>query len=205
MPQYSFEERASRISLSWRFYLDMENEIIDFLNYVPLVESHLEVFSPKLVTIILQAGPEIINAFNLSIGNLRQRAAIEDWFEGSELSTDLDEIWRIEADLRNNNRSLSFKRYYDFLEKHGLPKISKAEIQLRENASFVLNPFIEENPNWWDIYNSLKHDKYDSLSRATLFETLICLGGLYWLLDSCAEDLHVDDRIISKVFLRIRQ
>lgn len=205
MPQYSADERKSRTNLSWNMYLDLEKEIIDFLNYVPLAESQLEVFSPKLANIILQAGPEVLNAFNLSIGNLEARAKMDKMFVSSNPSYDLDAIWREEAELRKNHKSLTFNKYYAFLEKNGYYKLSRAEVQFRENASFVFNPFNEEIPNWWKIYNGLKHDKYDNLSRATLFETLICLGGLFWTLDSCAEALYIQDRLTSKVFLRIKK
>jgi hypothetical protein len=179
MPQYSADERKSRTTLSWNMYLDLEKEIIDFLNYVPLTESHLGIFSPKLAKIILQAGPEILNAFNLSIGNLEPRAKMDEMFGEGGLSTEIAALWTEEAELRKNHKSLTFNKYYAFLEKHGYYKLSRAEVQLTEKPSFVFNPFNEEIPNWWKIYNGLKHDKYDNMSRATLFETLTCLSGLF--------------------------
>lgn len=183
-------------------YLDLENQIIDFLNYIPLVESHLEVFSPKLATIILQTGPEIINAFNLSVGNLISFSDMNDMFGEGTLQNDLNALWREEAELKTNHKSLTFKKYYTFLEENSYYKPSKAQVQLKEDTSFILNPFDADIPNWWKIYNGLKHDKYENLSRATLFETLLCLAGLFWILDCCFEELYIEDKLASRVFIR---
>ena len=183
-------------------YLDLEKEMADFLSYVPLEKSHSEVYSPKLVKIILQVGPEILNAFNLAIGNINPTAKIDEMFGMSDLSNDLSALWTEEAELRSKKQSLSFKKYYAFLEKYGFNKPSKAEVQLREKNSLILTPFKEDFPNWWAVYNSLKHDKYNNLSSATLFTTLMCLGALFWMLDCCAEDLYIDDGLSSNLFLR---
>lgn len=206
MPYYPEKERKSRIQLSWNTYLDLENEIIDFLRYVPLVESHLEVFSPKLATIILQVGPEVINAFNLSVGNVEDCAkAFADLKTENPEKDAVDALWTEETRLRTRNQSLSYKKYYDLLELYWSYKPSKSEIKVLDNLSFVLNPFNQEAPNWWNVYNGLKHDKYDSLSKATLFEALISLGALFWTLDCCAKEIRMDNITESKLFVRIKK
>ena len=43
-------------------------------------------------------------------------------------------------------------------------------------------PFERIPPNWWNVYNLLKHDKYNNLEKATLKNTLKAVGGLYWLI-----------------------
>ena len=48
-------------------YLDLEDRMEDFLDYVPLDLAHLDVYSPKLVTIVLETGPEILSSFDLNV------------------------------------------------------------------------------------------------------------------------------------------
>jgi hypothetical protein len=45
----------------------IEGYVNDFLNYVPIDINHLEVYSLKLITIILEIGPELMNSFELAV------------------------------------------------------------------------------------------------------------------------------------------
>jgi len=202
MPQYPYDERVARTKLSWNTYLDLESELLGFLRYVPLVENHLEVFSPKLATIILQVGPEVINAFNLLAGNTFVSAKVDSSFGDSTLEDELNALWQEEVNRRNNHRSLSYTQYCNFLNQYGFDKPKYAKVELIDNPSFILNPFNEQPPSWWNIYNGLKHDKYENLGKATLFEVIIGLGALFWTLDKCAEELRIENLISSKLFLQ---
>jgi hypothetical protein len=206
MPQYPHDERVDRTKLSWNTYLDLESEMLDFLRYVPLVENHFEVFSPKLAALIFQVGPEVTNAFNLLAGNTDAYKKMDSMFEGGgALEKALNALWQEETNRKSARRpqSLSYNYYCVFLNQHGYNKPRNAKVKLIDNPSTVLNPFNEQCPNWWKIYNGLKHDKYENLGNATLFEALNSLGALFWSLDCCADELHIENLISSKLLQRV--
>jgi hypothetical protein len=48
LPEYSKEEFQSRLQLSRRFFSEIEEDLADFLDYVPLDLNHMDVYSFKL-------------------------------------------------------------------------------------------------------------------------------------------------------------
>lgn len=178
---YTAEEIESRTELSQRMFHQIEGYMIDFLNYVPFDRNHLEVYSLKLTTIILEVGPELINSFELAVAKTRIYP-MHEMFDDS-LRADREELWEKEKRLRSKKRSLTFNDYYRFLSKHGIPRLSGATIQLR-NFGVYMTPFEEANPEWWENYNRIRHDKYNNLKKATLRTALKASGALFWLVDS---------------------
>jgi hypothetical protein len=67
MPRYSKSEIEKRNDFSQKMFSQLEGNMKDFLDYVPLDEDNLKVFSPKLITLILDAGPELISAFDIAV------------------------------------------------------------------------------------------------------------------------------------------
>jgi hypothetical protein len=166
----------------------------DFLNYVPLDEMHLKVYSLKLTTIILEIGPELTSAFDIAISCTRIYPMWEEF--DPELRLDREKLWKKEEDLKSHKRSLSFNDYYSFLDKHGPQKLSGATVQIRD-FNFHFKPFEKANaektnPEWWNTYNQLKHDKYSNRKKATLETTLKALGALFWLVDYNSQLLSHD-------------
>jgi len=77
MPYSHQEERKSRIQLSWNTYLDLEEQVIDFLSFVPLIESHLSLLS-ETSNYYLASWTRGYKPFNLLIGNVKIRS--NDYF-----------------------------------------------------------------------------------------------------------------------------
>jgi len=199
MPQLSNTEREKATKASWTEYIKQENAMLEFLEYVPLAECHFQVYSPKLVSILYEVGPELMNIFNVAIGNTKPLAKMDKFMGDGQLSVELDKIWSDEVELQERTQSLSFRRYYDFLEKWSVRKLSTAQVEIIEN-SLMLTPFKDQTPEWWTTYNGLKHSKQTSLTKATLFTTLMGLSGLFWPIKRSADDLHIDDGLDSKIF-----
>lgn len=182
-------------------YLQLEKDLIDFFDYVPLDAKHLEVYSPKLVALILQIGPEVISGFDIAVGNQNRYAKMAEIIEGGDLPSDLEALWRDEAELKAKNKSLSFKRYSDFLEKHCYAKLSKASVGVKE-SSYVVFPFTTQPPEWWDVHNSLKHDKYTNLKNATLKMALVSLGALFWIQSLNMSEIYIENKSESQLFIK---
>jgi len=99
----------------------IEGYVNDFLNYVPIDFNHLEVYSLKLITIILEIGPELVNSFELAVSE--SNIGVLEFLDGS-IRKDLENLWEKEKKLESRKRSLTFNDYYCFLDKHGIPKLS---------------------------------------------------------------------------------
>lgn len=153
----------------------IEDNLSDFLDYVPFDPNHLEVYSHRLVTIILEVGPEILSSFDISVNINKDRFRQE-----SNAVEDSEELWKKEKGLKKRRKSLTFSDYYRFLDKHSVPKLSSATIILQEPDAHLM-PFEESNPQWWESYNLLRHDKYANLKKATLRTALKACSALFWL------------------------
>jgi len=175
LSKYDHDEFNKRMMLSQKMFYAIERKLRDFLDYVPLDSEHLNVYSLKLVEIILETGPEVISSFDLLVfPNPCQR--IVRHRERRE------ELLEKERCLRKQSppRSLSFKKYRDLLSEVG-PDIAEAIVEIKELDDRV-TPFEEKKPDWWNVYNRLKHDKYSNLKDATLLIALKSLAALYVLI-----------------------
>ena len=59
-------------------------------------------------------------------------------------------------------------------------------VRLSSDANCTISPWASlgnvagvSKPDWWDAYNSLKHDRFNNEERGTLQNLLNALGGLY--------------------------
>lgn len=195
--KYSNDEVESRVKFSQKMFQEIEENIINFLNYVPIDTNHLEVYSPKLIAIISTVGPELINSFDLAV--CETGFGIRKY--QPEPLKELEELLKKEKDLKDNYRSLTFPDYYSFLSKHEFPPLNIATVQMKESDIFTM-PFEEPYPDWWKSYNLLKHDKYNNLKSATLRNMLKATAGLFWLIDNNCKIFHFDKPFQSRVFLR---
>lgn len=197
MAKYTYDEIRSRVKFSQKVFHQLESNVANFLDYVPFDSNHLEAYSLKLVTIILETGPEIFNSFELAV--CESDLGVAKWF--GEANKDREDLLEKERRLKTRKRSLTFNDYYCFLVKHENPSITNATIQLREYEAFVM-PFEDATPTWWDsCYNLLRHDKYNNLKKATLRNALKATAALYWLIDNNCKPFHFDDSFVSNLFL----
>jgi len=199
MPQYTHNEIRARVESSHRTFHQIEDGLTDFLKYVPFDYHHLEVHSPKLITIILEIGPELISSLELAVS--LSDFGIGEFINGDRCRTDLEDLWRKEKKLRSNERSLTFKDYYCFLDKHLIPPLSSACTQLKGFDVYVM-PF-KEDREWWKNYNLLRHDKYNNVKAATLRTALKAAGALFWLTDHNSKMFFFEKPFSSSLFLSV--
>ena len=164
------------MKLSRQMYYLMDEYLGDFLDYVPPDLNHLEVYSHRLVTIILEIGPEVLSSFDIALNIIKDRSR---WFS-KVVAEDSEDLWKKEDALKKRKRSLTFLDYYRFLDKHSMPKLSSATVVFEDLDAYMM-PFEKSNPEWWENYNLLRHDKYTNLKTATLRTTLNACGALFWL------------------------
>lgn len=173
MSKYSFDQYITRLGLSKKLYLNIENLLLDFLEFVPLECEHLDIYSLKLVTIILETGPELLNSFDLAI--FYETGVQKLGLDSSD--EDRQKLLDKEQTLRDKNRSLTFQDYLGFLNKH--KNFYPTKIFVPDIDAYI-TPF--KNTDWWECYNLLRHDKYDNIKKATLRNSLKTLGALFHLI-----------------------
>jgi hypothetical protein len=181
-------------------FSQLEGYLNDFLSYVPLDDNHFKVYSLRLATIIFEAGPEILSAFDVAVASTRL-VPMWEWIDDT-LKSDRDKLWGEEQRRKANNQSLSFKKYSQFLKIHMLPRLDTAIVEIIDFKAYF-KPFENEKPEWWDTYNQLKHEKYNSHKKATLETALRILGALFWLVDNNMHMLRHDE-CQSRLFKTIR-
>jgi hypothetical protein len=89
---------------------------------------------------------------------------------------------------KKKHRSMSYQELYGFIKQHGafyrtLGHLEGKNIFVIELQEFIL-PFKTTGggiPMWWDVYNSLNHDKYEARERSNLEVSLHCLAAMYRL------------------------
>jgi len=159
-------------------YRYLENLLEDFLDYVPLDMAHLDVYSLKLVSIIIETGHEILSSFELNV--FPNRIGFKDDFDEAR-----KKLLEKEKSLRKKNQSLTYTHYFDFLNKSMNLSTKTVEIM---GLNVYIQPFKEDYPEWWNVYNKLKHDKYSNLKKATMKNALKALAALTLLLYQLSDD-----------------
>ncbi len=140
-------------------YHATENALLDILNIVPYCPEHMNVWSPKLATILLES------------------------------CSQLDSLWKYEArqSAYTKQGKLSMRDYFVYFGESMAPKWlvfygAENVKQLepfsiwRSISSFQVGNFRELD--WWSAHNELKHDRYQNLKKATLANAVQSLAGL---------------------------
>ncbi|MDH5482316.1 MAG: hypothetical protein OEY22_05505 [Candidatus Bathyarchaeota archaeon] len=150
----------------WEYYLDLERQFQNFLEYVPYLKGNEDTYSFKLLSLILSIGGYIDSAF-------KEMARFPE-FLGNEKC---EEILRRAQERKGIIES--GVEAFDNLYGISTSIVTFKFIPDRE----VVKPFECENtaPNWWDFYNELKHDVGINLQKANLKNARDALAGAFLL------------------------
>ena len=158
--------------LSWTLYKYMESDFIHFLEYVPYVDKHQEVYSPKLLALLLQIGGYTDTVF-------KEMAKFSEFQE-------IPECQRINKAVESREYSIglartAFEKIYRLSSNNG----GKLEAKLSWSESKQVTPFKnfaeDKSPDWWNAYNSVKHEWSEALGQANMANTLEALAGAFLL------------------------
>jgi hypothetical protein len=177
VPYCSFHYKGGVIAdgETYEQYQVIEQDFINFIKIIPINdEDNLKVYSPVLRDIIIRCCVQIEIFF-------------KEWakFECSEdESSDLFKLYNV-LDKKNGNlkgaKNWNFRDYFYLKDKY----LKLRPIHVRE-LNMDLEPFkswsTKENiPEWWNVYNSIKHDGIKSKKRVNLEITLESLAALFTL------------------------
>jgi hypothetical protein len=136
-----------------------ERMLMEVLDIIPYETAHENVWSPRLVTILLEACSQLdsllkheaVQLHGASSGQLK----IPDYF--SLFGQHLGEKWVLFW-------GDSPQKIRPFAKWHGVPNYDKASYQKLE---------------WWGAYNDVKHDRIENQRQATLKCAVEAMGGLF--------------------------
>lgn len=160
---------------TYEHYQIIEQDFIDFIRVVPLDEEyHMKVYSPLLRDIIIRSCVQIEVFF-------------KEWgkyecsdYQDCELAKKYNRINKKTQD-KGGVKNWSFGDYYTFKERF----LKKGFLHVRPLNESV-TPFEKwtskkNPPNWWKVYNLIKHDGINANKEATLEIALESLAALFLL------------------------
>ena len=134
-----------------QLYSNLESEFLSFNKIVPYNHNPDDVYSPKLVNILQNIGPQIYGIFNIISKQL-----------GITVNPD-----KFPNYVRVFNEKELLSNQHVILMEGG-----------KQIKPFEKD---QENYTWWDAYNSVKHDLPKGIFEATYGKVIQSLGSLYIL------------------------
>ena len=164
----------------WELYKDLERLFQDFLEYVPYLPGNETVHSFKLLNLILGIGGHVDSAF-------KEMARYPKFSENQECQEILGILKKSEAKKEEGKAPTpvpiwlslkAFEKEYKLSER----KVIFKRLPEREDIT-PFKPYHPKTnaPEWWEIYNGLKHDVGVNIRKANLETTLNALAGAFLL------------------------
>jgi len=151
----------------WEYYLDLERQFANFLNYVPYLDGNEDVYSFRLANLILSIGAHIDSAF-------------KEIYRYPEFSRRYPQILKkIETNKATIKDYLPISKEYCLFERqvrfNPLPKPAVIlPFQDYKKSGKVLT-----TPSWWTVYNNVKHEFSLNFKQANLKNVRNALAGAF--------------------------
>lgn len=164
----------------WELYKDLENRFRDFLEYVPYLEANENVFSFKLLNLMLSIGGYIDSAF-------KEMARYPGFSNNKDCQKILRLVRESEENIKKNKAPKTvpiwlplraFEKEYQLSRRKVLFKRLPSREKIMPFKAF--HPKTRA-PEWWEIYNALKHNVGINYRKATLQNVRNALAGAFLL------------------------
>ena len=155
----------------WEYYKDLERQFEEFLNYVPYFQKNENTVSFRLANLIVAIGSYVDSAF-------REIASYSDFVK---------KYPSILRTARGKIRTTRISDYYVLAEEYSLEdkevefKCLPERERIKPFAQYVRISGKVASPNWWQVYNGIKHHFRDNLENANLKNAKEALGGAFLL------------------------
>jgi len=161
----------------WEYYLDLERQFEDFLKYVPYIDKNESICSFRLANLILSIGGHVDSAFKKMAfyhGFNRGHNECKEIRKRVKQSRENIKKGKAPKTVKIGENLQAFNKEYGILKE----KIIFKHLPERE----LVQPFKPHNPitkapEWWDVYNGLKHDFGENFEKASLSITKDALAG----------------------------
>jgi hypothetical protein len=155
----------------WEYYKDLERQFENFLESVPYISGNENTYSFRLANLILAIGAHIDSAF-------------KEIARYPEFSTKYPLILKKETGEPKNP---TIRDYYDLAVEYKLPQRKVMFKRLPEREQMI--PFEQyakvgdtvKTPDWWRVYNGVKHHFSENFEKANLKNIRDALAGAFLL------------------------
>ncbi|MDA2921785.1 hypothetical protein MYX07_00785 [Patescibacteria group bacterium AH-259-L07] len=137
---------------------NIEDAVLDFLRVIPYSKENTKVWSPKLIPIILDCGSLIDSIF--------RNSAPVSWKFGGKIKK--------RKDLNINDFRRLYAQKYNLIKLKTFLYVSPAEI-----ITPLCDWGLHKNPQWWNDYNKIKHDRIANTKLATMGTTIEIICALF--------------------------
>jgi len=163
----------------WELYNDLECQFENFLEYVPYLEDNMKTYSFKLLNLILSIGGHIDSAF-------KEMARYPDFSANEDCKKILEILTKSNENIRLGEAPLTVPIWLSLRAFEKEYKLSAKKVifkRLSKDIVMPFRPYIPKTnaPEWWEIYNGLKHDVSVNIKQANLRNTLHALAGAFLL------------------------
>lgn len=164
----------------WELYKDLERQFESFLEYVPFWEDNEKTYSFKLLNLILNIGGHVDSAF-------KEMVKYPDFSSNTDCQKIVKIMKQSEENIKRGKAPITAPISLSLKALDTLCGISEEKLihkRLPEREFIV--PFQPINkktraPNWWEIYNGVKHNLSDNLKEASLRNPVDALAGAFLL------------------------
>lgn len=160
------DEATADLMISW--YQNLENQLLDFLNYVPYHPQNGNVFSPKLATIITE-----------SCGLLD---SILKYVTPNPVTFSNDSTINKNKDILKINHYAEL--YGEKLANYKALLLLSPVKYIQPYSNWLISGITCSNPyppslTWWKAHTDIKHDRINNLELANLDNTIFSICGLF--------------------------
>lgn len=141
-----------------KWYESLENQMIDFLKYVPPQTQNMKTWSPRLATLIVEAC-SLIDSLLRYISPSRGTVQEEEKERKRLKVPDFAELYSAERRLP---------------DRKVIVLTSPPEYR---SPFYIWKANPSKSPQWWTANNDLKHSRIDSFTKATLETAIDALAG----------------------------
>lgn len=164
----------------WELYKDLERQFQNFLEYVPYLKGNEKVYSFKLLNLVLSIGGHVDSAF-------KEMARYPEFSSNDDCKQILDLLKISDENVKKGKAPKTvpiwlslraFEKEYQLSQK----KVIFKRLPEREQI-MPFKPFSSKThaPEWWEIYNGLKHDVGFNIEKANLQNTRDALAAAFLL------------------------
>jgi len=164
----------------WEYYKDLERQFENLLEYVPYLDINERACSFRLVNLLLSIGGHVDSAFKVM-------ATYKKFSKNEKCKQICQKVRESKKRIKLGKGPITIKiedclRAFETEYKLSQKEITFKRLPERE----IIIPFHPYNPKtnapeWWDIYNGLKHDFGNNFEKANLRITSDALAGAFLL------------------------
>jgi hypothetical protein len=180
MSEFPDTEDKFESGIFWNLYTDLERQFQNFLEDVPYLDGNENVYSFRLLNLILSIGGCVDSAF-------KEMARYPLFSDNNDCRKILEKMRKSAENIERGRHPIPVSIKLCLRAFENVYKLSQKKVMFKRLPKWEkLQPFKPHNrktnaPEWWEIYNGLKHDVSVNIRNANLKITMNALASAFLL------------------------